>query len=349
MNNTSAFSNFELSDGTILPEVNIAYTTYGELNAEKNNVIWVCHALTGDTQVHDWWSGLFGENRLLDPSKYFIVCANALGSSYGSTNPWSPETPEHLKGSNFPLITIADVVKGHRLLAGELGINKIHLLIGPSLGGQQALQWAVEEPSRIVHLCVIAANAFHSPWGIAFNESQRLAIQADETFRANDPDGGKFGLKAARSIALLSYRTKAAYDATQKESCHHKKDGFFAASYQCYQGDKLVKRFCPYSYYSLTKTMDSHNVGRGFSSVTSALAQVSAKTLVISVDSDILFPIAEQQFIADNIPSAKHEVFDSNYGHDGFLVEFEKVNSSIKNWLTRNAKKQACYTTLKTF
>lgn len=350
MGKSITFKNIELSDGSLLPEVNIAYNTYGELNAEKNNVIWVCHALTGDPNVHEWWSGLFGENRVLDPEKYFIVCANVIGSSYGSTNPWSEETPNGLKGKNFPLITIADVVQGHQLLADSLGIKQIQLLIGPSLGGQQALQWAVTEPEKINYLCVVAANAYHSPWGIGFNESQRLALEADETFRANDPSGGKFGLKAARSIALLSYRTKDAYNATQKENCHHKKEGFLASSYQRYQGDKLVQRFCPYSYYSLTKTMDSHNVGRGFSSVEQALKQITAKTLAISVDSDLLFPKEEQAFIAQHINNARHEEFSSPYGHDGFLVEFEKVNNSIKHWLNEevtNQKKTPCFTTLK--
>ena len=345
-----SFKNFYLSNGTLLPEVKIVFSTFGKLNEEKDNVIWVCHALTGDTEVDEWWSGIFGENKVLDPEKYFIICANVIGSSYGSTNPWSKSVPNGLKGKNFPLITIQDVVKGHQLLANELGIAKIHLLIGPSLGGQQALQWSVEEPERIKNLCVIAANAFHSPWGIGFNESQRLAIEADETFRANNPDGGKYGLKAARSIALLSYRTKDAYNQTQKENCHHKKDKFLASSYQRYQGDKIVSRFCPYSYYSLTKTMDSHNVGRGHSSVQEALNKISAKTLVVSVNSDLLFPVEEQAFIAENVSNATHEIFESDYGHDGFLVEFEKVNTIINNWLESGDnpnKKTACFTTLK--
>lgn len=350
MNENKIFSNFYLSDGTIFPKLNITYNTYGELNTERNNVIWVCHALTGDTNVHNWWSGLFGEGKILDPAKYFIICANVIGSSYGSTNPWSEETPEGLKGKNFPLITIQDVVRAHQLLANELKIKNIHLLIGPSLGGQQALQWAVDEPDKINNLCVVAANAFHSPWGIGFNESQRLALEADESFRANEPEGGKYGLKAARSIALLSYRTKDAYNSTQKENCHHKKEGFLASSYQKYQGDKLVSRFCPYAYYSLTKTMDSHNVGRDYESVEKALGRISAKTLTISINSDLLFPVEEQIFIAQSIKNAEHKVFSSIYGHDGFLVEFKKVNTQIKNWLNKDknkVKKTPCLTTLK--
>lgn len=350
MEKKKTFKNFILSDGTILPEVKIAFNTYGKLNSEKSNVIWVCHALTGDQNVHEWWSGLFGKNRLLDPERYFIICANVIGSSYGSTNPWSEETPEGLKGKNFPLITISDIVLAHEKLADELSIEKIHLLIGPSLGGQQALQWAVKTPNMMNHLCIVAANAQHSPWGIGFNESQRLAIEADETFRSNNSKGGKYGLKAARSIALLSYRTKKAYDTTQKESCHHKKDGFFASSYQRYQGEKLVNRFCPYSYYSLTKSMDSHNVGRGFSSIEYALRRVKAKTLVVSIDSDILFPKEEQTYIVDNINNATQEIFSSEYGHDGFLVEFEQVNNSITNWLKKESLKSnkiPCLTSLK--
>lgn len=350
MKKSITFSNFYLSDGVILPELNITYNTYGELNSEGDNVIWVCHALTGDTNVHDWWSGLFGEGKVLDPSKYFIICANTIGSSYGSTNPWSEETPEGFKGKNFPLVTVQDVVKAHQLLANELKIESIHLLIGPSFGGQQALQWAVDEPERVDNLCVIAANAYHSPWGIGFNESQRLALEADESFRANDPNGGKYGLRAARSIALLSYRSSNAYNSTQKENCHHKKEGFLASSYQKYQGDKLVSRFCPYSYYSLTKSMDSHNVGRGYKSIESALQRICAKTLTISIDSDLLFPEEDQLFISFNVKNSEHQVFSSIYGHDGFLVEYEKVNKQIETWLNKdknNKSKTPCLTTLK--
>lgn len=333
MKKNITFKNIELSGGTLLPEVNIVYNTYGKLNKTKDNVIWVCHALTADSNVCDWWSGLFGENRVLDPQKYFIVCANVIGSSYGSTNPWSPETPEGLKGWNFPLITIVDIVQGHQLLAESIGVEQIQMLIGPSLGGQQALEWAVDEPNRIQSLCVIAANAKHSPWGVAFNESQRLALWSDESFRSNHREGGKFGLKAARSIALLSYRSHQAYNETQQEGHDFKCDHYLAASYQNYQGDKLVSRFNPFSYWTLSKAMDSHNVGRGRISIVEALESIKSKTLIIGVDSDVLFPLEEQAFLAKHIPKSCYKVLNSKFGHDGFLIESERINKLILDFL----------------
>ncbi|PHR47260.1 MAG: homoserine O-acetyltransferase [Fluviicola sp.] len=347
MPNTKTFYDFELSDGTVLPEVRIVYTTYGKLNQNKDNVIWVCHALTGDTNVKDWWKGIFGGNQVLDPQKNFIVCANVIGSSYGSTNPWSSEVPEWLKGRHFPLITITDIVHGHQLLAEALEIDQIHLLIGPSLGGQQALEWSVEEPERIQNLCVIASNAKHSPWGIAFNESQRLAIWADESFRANMPDGGKYGLKTARSLALLSYRSYDAYNVTQFESNDEKKEGFFASSYQNYQGEKLVDRFNAYAYWTLSKAMDSHNVGRNRGGLKKALRKIRAKTLVIGINSDVLFPTSEQEFIANNVPHGFYQTIYSDYGHDGFLIESEKLNEVVKSFLNNQLRPHS-FTTFKT-
>ena len=335
------FKNFQLSSGLELPEVKIVYRTYGKLNPDKSNVIWVCHALTANADVHEWWPELFGQGNVLDPDRYFIVCPNFLGSCYGSTGSSSDEVPEHFKGKNFPLVNIADMVKAHRLVAEHLKIQNIHLLIGPSLGGQQALHWAVHFPNQIEKLCLIATNAFHSPWGIAFNQSQRLALEADESFQDNRTDGGKLGLKAARSIALLSYRTSEIYNQKQSNSSEKQSD-FAAASYQNYQGEKLVKRFCPYTYYAITKSMDSHHVGREFGSVEEALKQVKAKTLCVGVKSDILFTPKEQLFMAKNIKKAEYIEIDSIYGHDGFLVEGKILNNSIKSWLrTRKLSKIA--------
>jgi homoserine O-acetyltransferase len=255
---------FELESGKQLKELQIGYNTYGKLNKDADNVVWVCHALTANSDVFDWWKGLFGVNDHFNPDDYFIVCANILGSHYGTTNPLSinPATgqPYYLA---FPQFTVRDMVKAHILLAESLGVDDIEVLIGGSLGGQQAVEWAIMEPERIKSIVLIATNAKHSPWGIAFNESQRLAISADHTFYSNSPDGGQKGLKAARSIALLSYRNYQTYAATQQEDEDHLVDGYKAASYQNHQGQKLVNRYNAYSYWYLSKTMDSHNVGRG--------------------------------------------------------------------------------------
>jgi homoserine O-acetyltransferase len=211
---------------------------------------------------------------------------------------------------------VRDIVNAHKLLAEHLEINDIKIALGGSLGGQQAVEWSVIEPNRIKNLILIATNVKHSPWGIAFNESQRLAISADRTFYANQTDGGQKGLKAARSIALLSYRGYKTYTVTQQEDKDTKTDDFKASSYQNYQGEKLVNRFNAYSYWYLTKVMDSHNVGRGRHSVEKALSLIKAKTLVIGIKSDILFPVEEQQYIFRHIPKAAYAEFDSFYGHD---------------------------------
>lgn len=325
---------FKLENGSELAELEIAYQTFGTLNERKDNVVWVCHALTANADVFDWWKGLFGENELFNPREHFIVCANILGSNYGTTNPLSinPATgkPWYL---TFPQFNTRDLVSVQKILADYLEITTIDILIGGSLGGQQSLEWALLEPNRINRLILMATNAKHSPWGIAFNESQRLALSADPTFYSNTPDGGIKGLKAARSIALLSYRHYDTYAISQQEISNDKTDDFKASSYQNYQGDKLVKRFNAYSYWYLSKAMDSHNIFRGREHDPKILDAVKAQTMVIGITSDILFPPAEQRFIAEHIPGARYVEISSFYGHDGFLVETETLTHEISNFL----------------
>ncbi len=321
-------------NGKKLPGIQIAYHTYGNLNEKRDNVIWACHALTANSDVFDWWKGLFGEEDLFNPEEHFIICANIISSPYGSTNPLSlnDETglPYYL---SFPDLTVRDLVDAHRLLANELKIKEIAVLIGGSLGGQQALEWSIIEPEKIKNLILVATNAFHSAWGIAFNESQRLAITADRTFYSMSPDGGSKGLKAARSFALLSYRNYNTYKNTQSEDSVEKVNDYKASSYQKYQGEKLVSRFNAYSYYYLTKTMDSHHAGRNRESIEAALQLVKATTLVVGIKSDILFPIEEQMFLAQNIPKAIFKEIDSFFGHDGFLIETETLGNIIRKFL----------------
>lgn len=325
---------FTLESGKKLRELDIAYTTYGTLNSKKDNVIWVCHALTANSDVFEWWKGLFGANSFFNPKEHFIICANIIGSPYGSTNPLSenPATglPYYL---SFPQFTVRDLAQAHKILADHLKIQYVSILIGGSLGGQQAMEWAITNPERIKKLILIATNAQHSPWGIAFNESQRMAITTDRTFYANTLDGGMKGLETARSIALLSYRTCETYSSTQLEANTDKTDDFKASSYQNYQGKKLVSRFNAYSYWFLTKAMDSHNVGRKRSSVQQALSKITAKTLVVGINSDILFPVHEQRFLAEYIPSAKYTEINSLYGHDGFLIETQILAKELVKFI----------------
>ena len=321
---------FILESGFTLPEVEIAYHTFGTLNQEKSNVIWVVHALTANSDVSDWWAGLFGKGKILDPEKYFIVCANNLGSCYGSTSPLSlnPETKQAYF-HEFPLITTRDMAIFLEQLRRHLNLPEIHLLMGGSLGGQIAMEWAILQPDVIKNLVLLATNAFHSPWGIAFNEAQRMAIQADASWQYAHPQAGMMGLKAARAIALLSYRNTEIYNQRQKEDDNNKIDNFKASSYQQYQGEKLIRRFNAFSYWTLSKAMDSHNVGRYRASIQQALATIKAQTQVIGISSDLLFPIAEQEFLAQHIPNASLHIINSLYGHDGFLLEFEAITKIL--------------------
>lgn len=326
---------FHLESGQKINDLNIAYHTYGTFDPEKNNVVWVCHALTANSDVFDWWKGVFGENDLFNPNDYFIVCANIIGSCYGTTGPKSGKNPLLDK---FPFITTRDMARAHESLRIHLGIEKIYLLIGASLGGQQALEWSVEQPRLFEHLVLIATNARHSAYGIAFNEVQRLAVFSDETFGKGNKNGGKKGLITARSIAMLSYRSYEGYLKTQTEPDNNKTDDFRASSYQRYQGQKLADRFNAYSYVILSKAMDAHNIGRKRPSVEIALQQIQAKTLVIGIESDLLFPLCEQHYLCEWIPWSNLGKIDSDFGHDGFLVENIQLTNLISDFLKNDFK-----------
>ncbi|HSC54970.1 MAG TPA: homoserine O-acetyltransferase [Phnomibacter sp.] len=331
---------FTLESGIKLPEYHLAYTTCGKLNSSRSNVVWIFHALTANSQPQEWWEGLVGKGKLFDPEHHFIVCANVPGSCYGSISPLdtNAETGNPFY-QDFPFFTTRDIIRSFQPLRHFLGIEKIEVGIGGSMGGQQLLEWAIEEPELFQHIIPIATNAFHSPWGIAFNTSQRMAIEADGTWKNKDPKAGEAGMKAARSLALISYRSYEGYGITQSDNASQRdvnnsgESTGGAASYQRYQGDKLAKRFNAFSYYALTKTMDSHNVGRGRESVVAALQRITARTLVIGIDSDVLFPLSEQHFLADQIPHASFTPISSQFGHDGFLLEFDTITKRIKAFL----------------
>lgn len=326
---------FILENGCILPEIEIAYHTYGQLNDAGDNVIWICHALTANSDAADWWSGLVGEGKLFDTKDYFIVCANMLGSCYGATNANSinPTTGKRY-GATFPLITIRDIVNSHRILQKHLNIEHIRLAIGGSMGGQQVLEWSIIDPNLFEQIVVLAAGAKLTAWSRGLNAAQRMAIEADPTLYEHSPYAGKKGLEAARAIGMLSYRSYESYNFLQKDS----DDGveqFKVDSYLRYQGAKLSKRFTALSYLSVTKSMDSHNVGRNRGGIENALQQIKASTLVIGIESDLLFPIDEQVELARLIPNAQLEIIESPYGHDGFLIEYEQIIRIITRFLGR--------------
>lgn len=325
---------FELESGGVLPEINLHYHTYGTLNETKDNVIWICHALTASGDVSGWWPNMVGAGLAFDTNKYFIICVNLLGSCYGSTGPLSidPNTAKPYY-HRFPFITIRDMVAAYQLLASHLNISKIKLLVGGSMGGYQALEWAILQPEFIQHLFLIATAARESAWRVAIHTAQRMAIEADATWNTAADDAGKKGLMAARAIGILTYRSADIFDEKQTDEDVNKLDNFKVSSYIRYQGNKLADRFNAYSYWIITKAMDSHNVARRRSkSMEEVLQSIQQPSIVMGVSSDILCPLYEQKFLADNMPFAHFVTIDSEYGHDGFLTETEQISKHLKSW-----------------
>ncbi len=332
---------FHLELGDSLPELELYYTTYGKLNEDQSNVIWVCHAFTGNSNFQDWWPGLFGEGLLFDPDKFFIICVNMPGSCYGSTGPLSINPNSGIPYYHtFPELTNRDILASFNLVRKHLKIERIHTVTGCSLGGQQALEWTVSEPDLFDHLVCIGANAFHSPWGIAFNETQRMAIKQDLTWQLSTDTAGISGMKIARAMALISYRNYITYQATQSEDDMDKTGNYKAYSYQAYQGEKLARRFNAFSYWYLSKAMDTHNIARNRGSVEEALKRVKAKSLFLGMDSDILFPIREQKYLYERVKNAEFKTIDSLYGHDGFLLEAEKLTQVIREFYNQATLKK---------
>lgn len=320
---------FTLESGVVLPDLEIAYHTYGRLNADRSNVVWVCHALTANSDVADWWPHTVEQDRFLDPDRLFVVCANILGSHYGTTGPLSinSATGEPYYG-DFPHFTIRDMVAAHRLLADALHIDHIHALVGSSVGGFQAVEWAVEEPKRFSKLALIATDAKASPWTIAIDESQRMAIEADQTFGERRPDAGMRGMAAARALGLLTYRGSLGYNLTQQN--HEEAPAVHRAStYQQYQGVKLCRRYNAYSYYAILNAFDTHDVGYRRGGVEASLATIEAETVVVGITTDIIFTPDEMRLLSERIPAARYYEISSPFGHDGFLVEHGQLNAIL--------------------
>ena len=311
---------FRLDSGDQLKDIKIAYNTFGEVNQDKTNVIWVFHAISANADVMEWWPGLFGAGHLFDPEKYFIICANTIGSPYGSSRP---------QDLSFPQFTVRDIVRSQLELAHHLGIDSIHTAIGGSFGGFQAMEFAYQFDGKIENLILLACSAKESAWGIAIHESQRLAMKSDPTF--GEKGGGGAGMKAARSMAMLTYRTSDAFIAQQSDE-DDTTDNFKASSYIQYQGDKFVNRFDALCYYYLTKCLDTHNIGRGRGGIEQALAKINIPTLVIGIKSDTLNPVRFQKQMVEYLPDAQYEEITSDYGHDGFLIEVEKITEIINNF-----------------
>ena len=354
---------FKLESGESLPEVEVCYHISkdfrepgaNEKTAAGKKVIWITHALTANSDPSEWWDTLVGEGKFFDPRNYTIVCANLLGSCYGSTGPASinPKTGKPYLLS-FPRVTVRDEVNFLELLRKHLGIKYIDLIIGGSVGGYQAIEWSIMYPDVIKNAAFIATGARVTPWETAFNESQRMILYADESF-ANEEyaevsangkkriiiTGGQKGMGAARTVALISYRSCKGYNSTQQDPDTNSLWEHRASSYQRHQGEKLEKRFNAYSYLAMANLFDSQNVGRGRGGVEKALAKIKAKVLCIGINSDILFPWSEQKFIAEHTgccgKSIKNKTnreskfikIKSDFGHDGFLLEYKQIQEAV--------------------
>ena len=321
-----------LEAGGVLQDAHVVFHTSQEAWDGKCPVIWICHALTANSDPEDWWPDMVGPGKAIDTQKNFIVCVNMLGSAYGSEGP-ARENPATGKPwlLDFPKVTVRDMITASIAVRKALGINKVDLLIGSSIGGFQAIEWAVTEP-RVFKRCLFIATAPRvSPYLGATVEAQRMALEADPTFReAKDLSGGAAGLKCARAQALISYRCFDGYGLTQFEA---DPDTLFAgrvASYERYQGEKLVRRgFDAYSYHTLCDALDSHNVGRGRGGVDKALARIKARTTVVAIDTDALFPPQEGAVWARWIPGADFIEISSRFGHDGFLLETARLTAIL--------------------
>lgn len=318
-------NNFEFEGGGSVETLEIAYSTYGSMNSDQSNVIWVFHALTANSKVIDWWPGLFGDGCCYDPKDFFIICANIIGSPYGSTCP---------QDLDFPLFSVRDTVLAEIALAAHLGIDRIHTLIGGSCGGSQVLEFAYSYPGSVSHLITIASAPKESPWSIAVHEAQRMALKADPDF--GKPSNNLEGLKAARAIGMVTYRTADSLIHKQADT-EEKLDNYKAASYMQYQGQKFADRFEAVSYYYLTKSLDTHDIGRGRGGYQSALSMLKIPSLIIAIDSDVLIPAAMQAEMAYLMPNATYREIESLYGHDGFLIETEKITSEIQQFYQAEA------------
>ncbi len=333
---TFNFDRFELESGTVLRDVPVAYQAWGELNAAADNAVVVCHALTGDTSVDAWWGQMLGPGRVLDTDRYFVICANVIGSPYGTVGPLSvnPDTGRPY-GPDFPNATIRDTVCLHRRLIDELGVRRIRFVTGGSMGGMQVLEWAFHR-DIVDAIAPIAVGARHSAWCIGWSEMQRQAIFADPRWAGGRYDSGDppaQGLAAARMAAMISYRTRSSFEERFGRDRMTDSDAYAVESYLRYQGQKLVDRFDANCYVHLTRQMDTHDVARGRGTVHEVLRSVEQPALVIGIGSDVLYPIEEQVELSEALPNAELAVIDSIHGHDAFLIEFDALESIFTKWL----------------
>lgn len=327
--------------GGILPAVRVAYRTWGTLRPEKDNVILVCQALTGSADADEWWAGMFAEGGAFDATQDFIVCSNVLGSCYGTTGPSSLNPQDGRQyGPDFPEITIRDMVHVQRQLLTGLGIDRVKLVVGASLGGMQVLEWGALYPEVVQSMMPMGASGRHSAWCIGQSEAQRQAIIADSAWKggwyeADEPPAQ--GLAAARMMAMCSYRSFENFQSRFGRQMHSG-SLFSVESYLHHQGRKLVDRFDANSYITLTRAMDKHDLGRGRDGYEMVLRSMDLPVEILSIYSDVLYPREEQEELARLMPNATLIYLDEPYGHDAFLIDVEKVSRMVRAFLDGRAR-----------
>ncbi|KAE9526312.1 homoserine O-acetyltransferase MetX [Testudinibacter aquarius] len=343
--------------GGQLKYIDIAYQTYGRLNAEKSNAVLICHALTGDAEPYieprqagseqkGWWQNFMGAGLALDTDHYFFICSNVLGGCKGSTGPSSinPSTNKPY-GSQFPAITIQDIVKAEKALLDELQIPHLHAVIGGSFGGMQATQWAVDYPDRVARVVNLCSSLYFSAEAIGFNHVMRQAIVTDPNFNNGDYYADKApeqGLAVARMLGMLTYRTdiqlNKAFGRAQKQSPEYFGDYFQVESYLSYQGKKFLDRFDANSYLHLTRALDLYDPAMNYNNdIKKALSRIKARYTLVAVANDQLFKTPDmhksKQLLQETGVQLDYHEFYSDFGHDAFLVEYELFESMIRKGL----------------
>ncbi len=333
-----------LENGERLPSLEVAYHTWGRLSPLGDNAVVVCHALTGSSDAADWWKPLFGAGRALDPERDFIVCPNVLGSCYGTTGPTSISQASGRRfGPSFPRITIRDMVRAQAALIAHLGVTRIRMVIGGSMGGMQALEWAAMYPELVETVVPIAASGRHSAWCIGLSEAQRQAIYADPlwnngNYAPEHPPVG--GLAVARMMAMCTYRSRKNFESRfGRNRAGH--ELFEIESYLQHQGGKLVARFDANAYVALTWAMDSHDLARGRGDYQLALKQLRQPALVVSITSDVLYPPEEQLELAQLMPQAELALLEAPHGHDSFLIEMETLSRLVADFRRLHEERRA--------
>jgi homoserine O-acetyltransferase len=321
-----------LESGATLDGVTIAYRTWGDPANAAQNAILICHALTGSADVDAWWPGIIGRDGAFDPQTDFVICSNILGSCYGTTGPVSlkPDSGERYR-ADFPRITVRDMVNAQRSLLDCLGVERLSLITGPSLGGMQALEWAMMYPERVNSIVPIGVGGRHSAWCVAMSEAQRHAIYADPDWNDGhypDERPPEKGLAAARMMAICTYRSWQSFD--DRFGRRERDNGDFEVqSYLRYQGEKINRRFDANTYVRLTQAMNGFDLGKGRGAYPGILESIRQPALVVSISSDLLYPPHEQKLLARHLPNAEHALLNSADGHDGFLIECKKLAGLI--------------------